>query len=478
MKTRKLALHTTKALPAFLLLGAFGMASCASDPLNDESWESSVRNAQVTSPKSDDISVVANAGGESQTISWPVVNGAGGYQVVLTDLGTNEVIKDSLVDGCSVVMPREEDVNYSVSVLAKGNKRFNNSDAAEATVKPFSTFTPTYKQIPAGDLNAWFAANPIPEEMKGENINFDLVGGEKYTVSGTLDFDGFAVTLRSTSKTNRATIEYTSESSEITFTAAFNAKYLNFDCHGMSGSKGVFGFSASTTVPQDETGFYLIKDPITIANCQFDNVNGYFFWDNKVKTAAYTMLINNVVCHLTPSRAVEAVIWTNKAGHINDFTCQNSTFYNLEEANDCKYFYQAGMYRCTNLNLLSNSINYKNSTFYRIGWNGGQWGNYNGMQGKNESFWVMTDCIFYGCSESGGVPRRFLHGQSGRQQTYTFSNNTYQALDGTFQPVGAYDQSATQIEEDPQFANPAAGDFHISGPTQLSRRTGDPRWLP
>ncbi len=478
-RNRNFALNTVKASFAALLLLAFGMASCTSDPLNEETWTPSVHNAQVESPKSDDITVVANAGGSTQTVSWPVVNGAGGYQVVLTDVGADEVIADSLVDGCSVVFPREEDVNYKVSVLAKGNAKYNNTDAAAATVKEFSTFTPTFKTIPAGDLNEWFAANPIPSEMKGENLNFDLIGGEKYTVSGALDFDGFTVTLRSTSKTNHAQVEYTTEKSEITFTAAFNAKYLDFDCHGMSGSKGVFGFSTNPTVEQDAaTGFYLIKEPITIANCNFDNVNGYFLWDNKVKTAAYTVLINNVLCHLTPSRSVESVIWTNKGGHINDFTCQNSTFYNLDEANDCKYFYQAGGYRCTNLNLATNSVNYHNSTFYRIGWNGGQWGNYNGMQGKNESFWVMTDCIFFGCSESGGVPRRFLHGQSGRQNTYTFSNNTYMALDGTFQPVGNYDISGTQIEEDPQFANPAAGDFHISGATQLARRTGDPRWLP
>lgn len=480
MKNRIFAFNTMKASFAALLLMAFGMASCTSDPLNEETWSPSVHNAQVGTLTSDDITVVANAGGSTQTISWPVVNGAGGYKVVLSNYDTDEVIADSLVDGCSVVLDREEDVNYRVTILPKGNAKYNNTDAEEPGVKFFTTFTPTYQVITPGDLNEWFAANPIPEDKKGENLNFDLIGGEKYTVSGPLDFGDFAVTLRSSSKANYAKIEYTTEKSEINFTAAFNAKYLDFDCHGMSGSKGVFGFSPAdaTRQPDEATGFYLIKEPIVIANCNFDNVNGYFLWDNKVKTAAYTVLINNVVCHLTPSRSVEAVIWTNKGGHINDFTCQNSTFYNLEEQTDCKYFYQAGGYRCTNIGLASNSVNYKNSTFYRIGWNGGQWGNYNGMQGKAESFWLMTDCIFFGCSESGGVPRRFLHGQSGRQNTYTFANNTYMALDGTFQPVGNYDISATQIEEDPMFANPAAGDFHISGATQLARRTGDPRWLP
>jgi hypothetical protein len=68
-----------------------------------------------------------------------------------------------------------------------------------------------------------------------------------------------------------------------------------------------------------------------------------------------------------------------------------------------------------------------------------------------------------------------------------FNNNTYMAYDAdgnvTFQDLTSdgqhdYDLSGTVIEEDPQFANPAAGDFHISGATQVARKTGDPRWLP
>ena len=92
----------------------------------------------------------------------------------------------------------------------------------------------------------------------------------------------------------------------------------------------------------------------------------------------------------------------------------------------------------------------------------------------------MTDCIFYDCSTAGSVPRRFLHGQAyaSSPQNKTFNNNTYMKADGTFQDPQSYDESGTIIEEDPQFANPAAGDFHISGPTQVARKTGDPRWLP
>jgi hypothetical protein len=55
--------------------------------------------------------------------------------------------------------------------------------------------------------------------------------------------------------------------------------------------------------------------------------------------------------------------------------------------------------------------------------------------------------------------------------------------DGTFQDIKEdgshdYDNSGTTIEEDPQFADWANGDFSISGATQVARQTGDPRWLP
>jgi type V secretory pathway adhesin AidA len=67
------------------------------------------------------------------------------------------------------------------------------------------------------------------------------------------------------------------------------------------------------------------------------------------------------------------------------------------------------------------------------------------------------------------------------QATATFDNNTYMKKDGTFENDGNltnFDKSGTDIQEDPLFADPENGDFHISGATQVARRTGDPRWLP
>jgi len=498
MKKNQFFTYSKMCVLALTGASALLLASCAKDGFDDESFDSGVSNTQVSTISADDITITPSADGKSQTFSWPVVMGAGGYRVNLIDVSNpgEPVINDSIVDGCSVTGKREEDVNYRLTVLPLGNTKKGNTDATAVATKEFSTFTATYMTIPAGsDLNEWFAANPTPADSIGSNLNYDLEAGATYTVSGVLNFDGQAVTLRSTSKNSHAKIKYTGEEATITFTADFNAKYLDFDCAGMSPGNGVFAFSKESTVAAANTidpdtykwtGPFF--DKVVIASCNFDNVMGMFFYDNQAKTGVKTMLIDNCLVHLTPADDSNlknrGVIWTNKAGHINDFTVTGSTFYeNPDCTTDLKYFYQAGgvsAHEVYNSDATTNSVNYKNSTFYHVTWDSGQWGNYNRMQGRNWSYWVMTDCIFYDCSTAGSVPRRFLHGQAyaSSPQNKTFNNNTYMKADGTFQDPQSYDESGTIIEEDPQFANPAAGDFHISGPTQVARKTGDPRWLP
>ena len=79
---------------------------------------------------------------------------------------------------------------------------------------------------------------------------------------------------------------------------------------------------------------------------------------------------------------------------------------------------------------------------------------------------------------NGNVAVMKLEGWLDTQTTAEFENNTYMKIDGTFDNPSNYDNSGTDIKEDPQFADPANGDFTISGATQVARKTGDPRWLP
>ena len=496
-KNHSIAFGKLCSLLAFAT-GGLLLASCADDGFDDnERFESSVRNTQLASPK--DATISPSADGKTQTISWPVVHGAGGYQVTLFDasnMGT--AVADSLVEGCSVTFKREEDVNYVLRILAKGNAALGNTDASEATEINFTTFTPTYAVIPSGaNLNEWFAANPTPADSVGVNLNYDLEAGGTYTLTNVLDFNVQAVTLRNNSKSNPATIYFSGEAC-ITFAAAFNLKYLNVDCSAQeisSTNHGIFAFSkdpSAAPIGTDIDAKYkwanpLIEKPVTFINSNFKNVKGYFFWDNQQAVCAMTMLIDNCIIHLAPEKDFSGgVFWTNKGGQINELYVTNSTFYELDgNVGDYKYFYQAGMVSGEEIfadkNVATNTVSYANSTFYHVTWNNGQWGNYNRMAGRTCSHWIMTDCIFYDCSPSG-VPRRFLHGKQ-NQLHVTFSNNTYMKADGTFQDIKAdgshdYDHSGTTIDEDPKFANPAAGDFHISGATQVARKTGDPRWLP
>lgn len=474
--------------------GALFFTSCAKDGFDDETFDSGVSNTQVATISADEITITPSADGKSQTITWPVVMGAGGYRVSLVDLGNIEepIINDSIVDGCSVTGKREEDVNYKLTVLPLGNVKKSTTDASEAASLQFSTFTPTYKTIPAGsNLNEWFAANPFPEETKEENLNFDLEAGGEYTLSSTLDFNTQPVTLRSNSKSNHATINFTGEAS-VTFVAPFNLKYVDVDCSAQeisSTNHGIFAFSKDPSAAKKGTDIDpkykwanpLIEKPVTFLNCNFKSVKSYFFWDNQQAVCAMTMLIDNCVVHLAPEKAFSGgVFWTNKGGQVNELYITNSTFFELDDCvGDYKYFYQAGMVSGEEIyadkTIATNTVSYTNSTFYHVTWNGGQWGNYNRMGGRACSHWIMTDCIFFDCSPSG-VARRFLHGKTG--QDAKFNNNTYMNADGTFQDPGNYDVSGTDIKEDPQFADPDDGDFTISGATQVARKTGDPRWLP
>ena len=473
--------------------GTLLMTACAVDGYDDdERFVSDVTGATLASPSAETITVTPSADGKTQTISWPVVKGAGGYLVNFIDEGNpaEPIVKDSLVDGCSVTVKREEDMNYLLTIKTMGRKDANNQDASSATEMKISTFTPTYKTIPAGsDLKAWFEANPAPA---GENHNFDLEGGAEYTLSGLLDFGASSVTLRSNNKAVPAKITFTDNSSELSTSGGLVLKYLNIDCS--ASSQAFISLSRNPAIApvivnawSADYNFYRVKDNISVLSCQITGVNSYFIWDNQVSCwFADNVLVDNCLVHLTTPSNSKALsggyFWTNKgAGFFRNLTVSNSTFYNTGEG-DVKYFVQYGGFGNdqvkdpdTQFGWTENTITYQNCTFYHV-CASGQWGNYNGVAGKKTSYWNLKNCIFYDCSSSG-VARRFLAGKQ-NQPTATFENNTYMHPDGTFDNPSGYDTSGTNIDEDPGFRDPANADFTISNPTHINRKCGDPRWLP
>ncbi len=486
MKKNHFSLWRKARLLSVAAVGALLLSSCAQDGFDDdERWSSSVSGITLVSPTADNISISASADGSQTVIVWDVVKGAGGYECTVMDVTDAENpavvdgIQDSLIDRCQIAVSREADHNYTFSIKAMGNKELNNTEAESATLVAFNSFTAALATIPEGsDITAFIAENPMPDEAKDKEMAYDLVAGGQYTMSGSVDFGNKRVQLRTTDQNNPATIKMTGNASISTATG-MSIKNVNFDC-----SASTDPFIAYSETPDESTmgvisgsqNYYDIQQSLLIENCKITGVNNYFIYDNKVKYCVGTAIIRNCVVQLTGTECSGIIRF--ETGFINDLTVDKSTFYGVDGA-DSKYFVQySNSARCDRGGYSSNSITYSNSTFYNVAYSG-QWGNYSGFAGRNTSFWNMTNCIFVNCG-SNQITRRFLAGRSGTANR-NFANNTYM-YDGAFEStdgvVSGYDESATAIESDPMFADPANGDFTVGGSEQKSKRTGDPRWLP
>lgn len=317
-----------------------------------------------------------------------------------------------------------------------------------------------------------------------------LPAGVTVVVSSPLELDE-PITITS-DETNHAKVTFTGENAGFVVGNGLKLENIDFDC---SASKAAFITLSKNpkiaAIPANlwntDYNLYLLEEPITVANCTIDNLNSFFLTDVKMdNNGAWfltNVLVDNCLVHLTTQTESTGNAYfylNNGGGFAKDLTVKNSTFYNTTKFG-FRYFVRYGGFSLDNVKESfgweKNTLAYENSTFYNVCQNDGQWGNYNGIYKAETSFWVMKNCIFWNCSTSGSVPRRFLHGKGDRGETATFLNNTYMTKDGGFQDPQNYDQSGTNIEEDPNFADAANGDFHISGSKQAELRTGDPRWL-
>ena len=71
---------------ATLAIGGWLLSSCADTYDGKDAFDSGVRNVQLVSPAESDITITPNTDGDKMTITWPVVYGAGGYEVFLYPL--------------------------------------------------------------------------------------------------------------------------------------------------------------------------------------------------------------------------------------------------------------------------------------------------------------------------------------------------------------------------------------------------------
>ncbi len=470
-----------RKLGGYLMLGvaALTLGSCAQDGFDNGERFTTVSGIKLESPNADSIVVTPDASGAKQTISWPVVFGAGGYIVSVYDVTTPDKpvavdsIENKLVDGTAITLSRKEDTYYKFSIKSAANAKANNTGAETKSEISYNTYTPTYKTIPDNtDLTQYFAGITLPADSTSLDLCFDLVEGGSYTMSGVITPGLNKITLRCTNKNKRPALLFTGNAGFV-MDAGLTLKNINIDC---GTSTAPFVSMNATPLITSTNGYYILKDKLNIQSCDIDKVSNYFVYDNKQKVYIENVVVNNCIVHLTPAATLDAVFYLNKNGNILSLTVSNSTFYETGTS-DYKYFYQTSG-RASNVKYQSNNTTYANSTFYNVCYNG-QWGNYNSMAGQANSYWNMTDCIFAYCSPTG-VARRFLASKP-TQKTATFKNNTYMQNNTgsiTFDVPTGYDDTGTDIKENPSFKNPDGADFTISNAAQVNAKTGDPRWLP
>ena len=463
--------------------------SCAQDEFDDgESFSHSVRNTQMASPEASNVSIAPNATRTNTNVSWPVQYGAVGFHVVLTYVdaaGELKVATDTVVDGYSLLLPRTEDTEYTLSIQTLGDKSLGNSDAPSATTIAFDSYTLGYQSIPSGtDLYEYFKDFEWP--ASDEELMFDLEKGGVYTVSGKIDFKTNNVGLRTLGNTPHATVSYL-KNGAIEYSAGMTLKELDVNLD--SCSNPLLAFSKEAVVEEYKLGnasnsYRHIVKPTNIKNCNVEGLQTYIIYDNQENYWIKDFVVDGCVFHTktTSKGQAGALFFVNKGnGAINDLKVENTTFYNTGEA-AVKYIVQYGGNRCTKAGYETCSVTFNQCTFYSM-CIGGQFGNYSGFSGKAESGWAMTKCIFMNCCKD--IARRFLGGRPA--ETYKevlFDHNTYGTSSGDFETGQSedgstvYDNSESAIVTDPGFRDAANGDFTVSGSEQIAAGTGDPRWLP
>lgn len=463
----------------------FLLASCIDGYHDDWTFSSGVKNTTLLSPDSSKVVFSKDTKG-NLVVTWPVVYGAGGYQfsLYIVDDPANPVAvgtENEIVDGCSITRSLEEDTKYKVVIKTLGNEKVNNKTSVDSTVVPYSTLLPAYKVIPDGtDLYQYFVENPIPDSTN--ELAYELVANGKYTLSAPLDFKTHWITLRG-DKIYHPTITY-GVAGRLRTTAGFTLKYMDVDCGAVGADvtdNAMLVMSATpdpTILNTTYNSYYILKKDIYFYKCNFYNINRRLIWDGNVKYCLQNLWIRNCKIQLNALNDATGGIIYLQGGFANTFTIQNSTVWgNTKSEGYFLRYSNAG--RPDRAGYVSGSINFYNNTFYNVVYNK-QMANYDGMRSSMVKLNVLNN-IFCDCG-AGEVIRRLSGSQT--SMVRTFLNNCYW-FNGAFPLANEVDRvdgdkSGTAYGVDPQFKDPANGDFTISSNVTdiITHKSGDPRWLP
>lgn len=501
MKKRHSLIKKSRGV-CFALLSLL-MVSCAQDGFDDETFGSSVRNTTLKSPELQEscFSTVTMAdGSEKVKVTWGVVEGAGGYEVIVNNVDDPQnpvVVLDSIYDGCSALFPKAEDTKYSVSVKTMGNAKFNNKDAEEATLFAYSTMIAA-TVIPNGsDIAEFINANITSSEKEQA---FELVAGGEYTLNDVANFKNNWFTLRG-NKINHPVVKVGDKGS-IWTGAGFKLKWIDFDCTEMATvTTSNIGLLCLDAASYDEPGIYenlkydvleyangganqktlIIEEPIIMSECMVKNLPMSLFWANKSTTWALKDLrVTDCIVQLNNGTTDKALInfVDGKTGGYLTMTLRNNTFMNIADNNKAFTLRMANASNAVPAKLFgkafekSGKTTLENNTWVKC-MSGKNFGDR--MVSNGNMTFSMNGNIFYDTwrvNKAIGNCTKDI--DQAKNTIYCYTN----ATDGT-------DKEKYCTEEDPDFVGPFLQELDLTKPNgginlkargEISSTIGDPRW--
>lgn len=489
MRENPLLLRKTAVIMLSFL--ALILGSCIDGYKDDPEWSSGVENITLESPNADGVTISPSADGSTLHIQWPVVMGAGGYQfsLYIVDDPDNPIVvgeENQTIDGTVAERDMLEDTYYKVVIKSLGNEKFNNKEAENATEIAYNNLLPVTAVIPNGtNLTEYFTENPIPASIT--ELCYELEAGGEYTMSGDVPIGMTSVTFRG-NKVNHAKVNLNS-GSFVNSGAGLKLKFIDFDCTSFEGTSSSALIQMDTNFDEAAAGSlstngYIViptSSPIAIQSCEIKGLKQYLFYDNGKKYGIGTFLINDCIIGQNTSTFNAATIRFAR-GMVKDMVFSNSTFYNEVPAHGSNRIIQissghVGNVRPTMETWANGSNTISNCTFYQFS-KGAQSFNSNGAMGQRTDKVTVQNCVVVDTSEDGGFIRRLRRGNT--TAIFEASNNSYW-YNGAFpsgEISGGRDESGTHIESDPQLTYLGDGKFTMTGSEQISKRVGDPRWLP
>jgi len=452
------------------------VTSCVDGFKETAVFSSSVRNATLALP--DTVIFAPSADGSTVTISWPVVDGAGGYQFTFykMDDPTKPVAigeENQVVDGCSVSRDLAEDTKYKVVIKTLGNTEYNNKGTETSKEISYSTLLATTATIPSGtDLAQYFTQNPIPNSKT--ELAYQLEAGGSYTVSGNVPLGLTNVTIRG-DKVSPATVKMVS-GTFLSDGAGLKFKFINFDCSTFAGS-GLISFnpilntSASSYLPL-YTGM-MVSSPVALQSCKITGLAAPLLFDNSKKYALATFLVQDCI---VGQNTTNKNLISMSGGLIKDLSIKNSTIYNVQNATGgylIQYANGTNVTKITGSGWASGSVTLINSTFWQV-YKSNKMANYTGM-GQTYNTLNVQKCIFVDCGSQRII--RDLEYNATMVRNLGYNSYWFGGAFSSAEISSTYDNSGNQIQSDPQFQNPANANFKVLGTAQISAQTGDPRWL-